>query len=87
MQPDHDDVLTYWRWYCEIKLWPSAPKTFQAFWTKAESCGLLKVFCENQQYETKWKDALVYYLGQMWTIGPVRGRLQLDDANRGHRCQ
>ncbi|MDA2910426.1 hypothetical protein MYX04_05800 [Nitrospiraceae bacterium AH_259_D15_M11_P09] len=76
--PNPDEVLPYWRWYDEVVLWPAEPKTFQAFWEKVDSCGLLKVLCETPEYETKWKHALVYQLGQMWTVGPVRGRLQLE---------
>ena len=58
-------------------MWPSAPKTFRSFWEKVEFSALLKLLCESAEYENKWKDPLLYHLGQMWMAGPVRGRLEL----------
>lgn len=65
-----------WRWYYNTVVWLSEPKTFHAFWGKVESCGLLKLLCETAEYDEKWKDPLMYHLGQMWMAGPVRGRLE-----------
>jgi hypothetical protein len=61
-------------------MWPSEPKTFQAFWGKVESCGLLKLLCETAEYEEKWKDPLLYHLGQLWIAGPVPGRLEPENG-------
>ncbi|MCH8040482.1 MAG: hypothetical protein IH977_09065 [Nitrospinae bacterium] len=88
--PDPNEVLPYWRWYYEVVLWPAAPKTFQAFWKKVESCGLLKVHCETLIYGTEWKHALLYHLGEMWSIGSKRGRLEpevLETNKRGRPKQ
>ncbi|MEO7862324.1 MAG: hypothetical protein ABIU05_18205 [Nitrospirales bacterium] len=75
--PGFNDVLTEWRWWYEVIMWPSAPNTFRAFWGKVESCGLLKLLCEAPEYEKKWKDPLIFHLGEMWMMGPVRGRLHV----------
>jgi hypothetical protein len=77
------DFFDDWRWYFEAIEWPSAPSTFQAFWGKAESCGLLKLLCEQPDYEDRWKDALLYQLGRIWMAGPVRGRLGPVDERTG----
>ena len=74
--PDLNNVWAYWRWYYEVVMWPAAPKTFRGFWEKVESSTLLKLLCESEEYEDKWKDPLLYHLGQMWMAGPVRGRLE-----------
>ncbi|MEO8048506.1 MAG: hypothetical protein ABI684_14580 [Nitrospirota bacterium] len=77
--PGFNDVLTEWRWWYETIMWPSAPKTFRAFWGKVDSCGLLKLLCEAPEYEKKWKDPLIFHLGEMWMMGSVRGRLPLEN--------
>ena len=66
-----NDVRSDWRWFYEVIVWPSAPKTFQTFWEKVESSGLLTLLCETSEYEKKWKDPLIYHLGEMWMAGPV----------------
>ena len=85
--PSPNDVLARWRNIFELDWWPAAPKTFQRFWEKVASCGLLKVLCETPEYEMKWKHALVYQLGQMWHMGSVRGRLQPEALQTGEPSQ
>jgi hypothetical protein len=80
---DRLGVLADWRWYYEIIMWPSAPKTLQNFWNKVESSELLKLLCETSEYEEKWIDPLLYQLGQIWMAGPVRGRLELGNEQAG----
>jgi len=73
-------MLADWRWFYEVIEWPSAPKTFQTFWGKVESSGLLTLLCETSEYEKKWKDPLIYHLGEMWIAGQV---LRLENAIGG----
>jgi len=50
-----NDVRADWRWFYEVIVWPSAPKTFQTFWEKVESSGLLTCFVKPRNMRKNGK--------------------------------
>jgi hypothetical protein len=62
LPPTPDDVLSYWRWYCECVLWPAAPRRFAECWRRIESCDALILLAESAAYDLRFRHALLFYI-------------------------